>query len=483
MTPNNTTPLHRLLVKGGIISPGEFLRVIELARRLGQNGIHFGSRQDILFASPAPSAEVLADFPEFDLEPLHESQYANIVCSYASAEIFRKTPWLTSSTFLYILEQFSFQPRLEINITDPNQRLTPLFTGHLNFIAAPREEYWYCYVRLPGWETLEPFPALIHSWDIATVAEAIDRAGTLASIDEVVTVANQGNDLNLRNIDEELAIPFYPFPYYEGMNRINADAYWLGLYWRNNWYDLDFMEAACRLCLEHRIGKLCITSWKSFIVSGLPADRRIEWEKLLGRFGINARHSSLELNWHLPVADKEALNLKSYLVRAFDQRDISTYGLTFGITSGYSRPFTSIVIEPERLGGLIDGHAVRPTYNIHHARNFDPNTRDYVEYARQVDRSELVELMVELSRLYFAQLDEGPRTLTREKATREKEKTIQEVWQCGHCLSVYDPEIGDPAQDVPAGTSYASLPEEYSCWTCGAGKEDFTPLEMESIQG
>ena len=51
----------------------------------------------------------------------------------------------------------------------------------------------------------------------------------------------------------------------------------------------------------------------------------------MGKFGINERHSSLELNWHLPVIDREALELKRFLVRELDQQDISTHGLTFTI--------------------------------------------------------------------------------------------------------------------------------------------------------
>lgn len=53
----------------------------------------------------------------------------------------------------------------------------------------------------------------------------------------------------------------------------------------------------------------------------------------LGERGINERNSQMEMNWHLPVDDVDALGLKRYLVQSFDQKDISTYGLTFGISS------------------------------------------------------------------------------------------------------------------------------------------------------
>jgi len=66
----------------------------------------------------------------------------------------------------------------------------------------------------------------------------------------------------------------------------------------------------CDLCSENKIGKISITPWKSFIVKGIPQHSKLKWEKFLGKFGINVRHSMLEMNWHLPVNDKDALSLK-----------------------------------------------------------------------------------------------------------------------------------------------------------------------------
>jgi len=471
--------LYRLRVRGGIISPGELLRVIDLARALGQDGLHFGSRQDILFHCATPEPQVLLRFPKLQLEDIRTSHTANVMSSYVSADIFRKTPWLTSATYLYLLEQFNFDPELEINITDPRQRLTPLFTGHLNFIASPKEDFWYCYVQLPNWPQMVVFPALVHGWDLARLAAAANGAAAdLPDMKTFVAHVNNGQDLNLQNIEEDLHVPFYPFPYYEGMNRLDAAHYWLGLYWRNNWYDLDFLEATCKLCLQHRIGKVCITSWKSFIVNGIPEARRIEWEKLLGRFGINARHSSLELNWHLPVADQEALELKRYLVREFDQRDISTYGLTFGISSEYSRPFTSIVIDRDHGAAFVDGFAVRPTYHLRYAKNFDPNTRHYVEYARQVDKAELIELILELSRIYFEQLDQGKEEVVGALSRRKEPPAMVNYAQCGGCATIYDPVFGEPALEILPGTTFAELPDDFQCATCGGHKADFTTVAL-----
>jgi len=44
---------------------------------------------------------------------------------------------------------------------------------------------------------------------------------------------------------------------------------------------------------------------------------------------------------------------------------------------------------------------------------------------------------------------------------------------CTICGYVYDPEQGDPDANIPAGTSFDDLPDDYECPVCGAGKEDF----------
>ena len=50
-------------------------------------------------------------------------------------------------------------------------------------------------------------------------------------------------------------------------------------------------------------------------------------------------------------------------------------------------------------------------------------------------------------------------------------------WQCVLCGYVYDPEEGDPSQDIEPGTEFEDLPDDWECPECGAGKEDFEKVE------
>lgn len=469
--------IPRLLIKGGILSPAELKRIAETVESAGLQTISFGSRQDILlpdYNEKETGAEISFEGFQF-VNPAKGYRIENVVCSYVSSDIFPTTSWITGDRYLYILEQIKHDPKLKINITESKQRLVPLFMGHLNFIASEREDYWYLYVRLPEWEKIEMYPALIFTWDIAKVCREIEYLlqEEPEDADTLFSFMNDAVETNNKTVDSELSVPFYPFPYYEGMNRIGTGEYWLGLYWRNNRYDLQFLKAMCDLCSELKIGKICITPWKSFIIKGIPQSSKLQWEKLLGKFGINVRHSLLEMNWHLPVANDELLELKKYIVSKFDQNDISTYGLTFSIVEHSKRfyYFTSIVVEKNILPKDLDDLDIRDTYNLLYAKNFDPNTREYITYAQDIDQVELPGLLMEMSRMYFEQL--GSDKEAEQESEVESDQDLKEVFQCIECFTIYDQEYGDTMQEILPGVSFDMLPEEYKCPVCEAPKNSF----------
>ena len=45
---------------------------------------------------------------------------------------------------------------------------------------------------------------------------------------------------------------------------------------------------------------------------------------------------------------------------------------------------------------------------------------------------------------------------------------------CDVCGYIYDPEVGDPDQDIEPCTPFEDLPEEWECPLCGVGKDQFT---------
>ncbi len=50
-------------------------------------------------------------------------------------------------------------------------------------------------------------------------------------------------------------------------------------------------------------------------------------------------------------------------------------------------------------------------------------------------------------------------------------------YKCDVCGYIYDEAEGDPEGDIPAGTKWEDLPEDWECPDCGAGKDEFELVE------
>lgn len=48
---------------------------------------------------------------------------------------------------------------------------------------------------------------------------------------------------------------------------------------------------------------------------------------------------------------------------------------------------------------------------------------------------------------------------------------------CNICGWEYDESLGDPDIGIDPGTTFESLPEDFTCPICGASKEDFSAVE------
>jgi len=46
---------------------------------------------------------------------------------------------------------------------------------------------------------------------------------------------------------------------------------------------------------------------------------------------------------------------------------------------------------------------------------------------------------------------------------------------CDICSYIYDPNLGDPVQDIDPGTPFEDLPDDWVCPVCGVGSDQFSP--------
>jgi len=49
-------------------------------------------------------------------------------------------------------------------------------------------------------------------------------------------------------------------------------------------------------------------------------------------------------------------------------------------------------------------------------------------------------------------------------------------YRCTVCGYIYDPKLGDPTQNIAAGTSFDKLPDNWVCPDCGVGKDMFEKI-------
>jgi rubredoxin len=479
--------LIRILAKGGVLTPTSLLDILSVAQKFGNKHIHFGSRQDILFPIPAKQTkEVTDELAKLKIEyilpdNLRFPNYQNIVSSYAAADLMPATAWLNAGNYLKVLEQLADKHILRINIADARQNMVPLFYGNLNFVASTHQNYWFLYLRLPDKHELVRWPQLVADDEIAILSSFVEKyflQNKAISIPDLIELVMRSYAFQFKSIDEDLKIIDISQQEYEGFGRMHAsNRHWAGFYWRNNRYDIPFLEEVCKLCIRTGISKISITTWKSFLIKDIEPKDLILWHRLLGSYGITMRHSALELNWHVPLLSASALRLKRYIVKHFDRTDVCVHGLTFGITNGKEIPFCTIMIQKRYLLHLPFLGGIFVQYDVLYAKDFKTSTCEYITEVTGYPNHRLPDVISALSRRYFAELKSET---TRIEALSPK--PIQQfVHQCTNCKTTYNAEFGDPAQNILPGTAFEMLPETYLCPVCDSAKTDFARKELKLI--
>jgi flavin reductase (DIM6/NTAB) family NADH-FMN oxidoreductase RutF/rubredoxin len=67
----------------------------------------------------------------------------------------------------------------------------------------------------------------------------------------------------------------------------------------------------------------------------------------------------------------------------------------------------------------------------------------------------------------------APELLLEERKELTTPSNSSSEYICTICGYTYDPEEGDPSNDIPPGTPFDELPEDYMCPICKAGKDFF----------
>lgn len=459
-------PYLRILLLGGVVPPDELQRLAALTKKWALAKIEVGFRQDLLIActdAQLPLLRQQISLQGFIVEDFH-AVHPNIVSSLVAQTIFPQLSWLRSGDYLDILDEFTFQPRLKVNLIDPTQELMRPLTGELNFIASPTPSFWYLVINLPQLEGTHIWPKLVDGEQIADWVKHIEGyyfdnlSKRSISFDTLFSKVMAQFTGRTRPLQKELKLTPKPYPHHEGIYRYE-DRYWIGLYQRDNEFDAAFLEALCQLCINTKIGRLYPTPFKTFIVRDIPKETIYQWEKLLGTWGIHSHYSSLELNWQLPDADASALRLKTELVDAFEKMRIRTSSLSFSIGLRNSEITSTVVIEP-----LATDYQ---RFRIIHSPDFYIGNTEWEIFAGDVARKNLPEILRRLTQKYYEQLSTDKKSSIIRKASLLSPTSTQNVMQCKHCQTVA--EYSSP------------LPASYVCTMCDAPAADFQEVALEMV--
>lgn len=50
---------------------------------------------------------------------------------------------------------------------------------------------------------------------------------------------------------------------------------------------------------------------------------------------------------------------------------------------------------------------------------------------------------------------------------------LMEKYTCSICGHTYNPDKGEPQQNIPPGREFTDLPDNWQCPVCGASKKNF----------
>jgi rubredoxin len=480
--------LARIFIPGGLLSPGDFRKIVMTAHHFGSDFIHLSSRQEILFnidKKYKTDLDTRFQSLQYDYE-FETDQFNNIVSSYPAIHIQSSTGWMSEGMYHDIHSSFDFIPFLKVNIIDPIQSMLPLFTGNLNFIASPHINYWYLYIKL--YDKINLWPVLVDGAEIAElvkVTEMIHKEYPDISFSEIEERIYNFKTWNFRIIDIPLKHPDFRFPYYEGFHPQKEEKFWLGIYMRDNSWPIKFMDVVSGLCMQTNNNSICLTPWKSILVKNIAEKDIPLWEALLGSFGINTGHSSFELHWQLPDLDPEAYNLKKYICRSFDEKGLRTEGLVFGIKSEASALASSVLIE-RKSRVEIGGMNLFKHYTVSYKKNFDINSEEEVIFATYVLKENLPGALIYICELYYKTLNntfQSKKELSSVDITGKKKEQKSEVivHQCKECLTVYDPLSGDELSGIIQGTEFTALPIDFRCPLCDSSKASYVPVNRKSL--
>ncbi len=108
----------------------------------------------------------------------------------------------------------------------------------------------------------------------------------------------------------------------------------------------------------------------------------------------------------------------------------------------------------------------------------DVDARTHTIFIGEITEAEVLKKGNPMTYAYYHQVKRGstpPSAPTYVKS--EKTSAISGRYECTVCGYEYDPETGDPENNVAPGTAFEDLPDGWVCPVCGEGKDVFKKID------
>lgn len=458
----------KIYVPGGVLSPGDLRRIVTTAHHFGCDYIQFGNRQEIIF-------KVLSHYEE-DIKirfqtiqyyyTINDIEHHNIVTSNIVKNIFKSVNWLSEGLYLEIINSFDFIPKVKVSITDPMQGVVPLMSSRINFIASNYDNFWFLYHKSEKNE-LYVYPVLFHGTELAQLVKAIENYEKeylfLTPQDLSFEILNL-REWYVKTFDEGIKLEHKRFPNTEGFHSY-GDKFWLGLFQREYYYSISFLDSLCIVCSQTNNNKIHISPWNGIIIKNIEEKDIDVWEKLLGKYKISTGHSSLELCWQLTEINEKAIDLKKYFVTAIEKEEIRTEGLTFGLKTSKEDPSTSIIIEKNYYFNWKYFKSLQ-YFTIYYRKDFNSRSLEKTLFADNVRKDDVPIFLRFLCQKYYSVLSSPlPVSNVQEENKGAKANNQETIYQCEECLTIFIPKPEGKLEILEEPT------EEFKCSVCDSGKE------------
>lgn len=126
------------------------------------------------------------------------------------------------------------------------------------------------------------------------------------------------------------------------------------------------------------------------------------------------------------------------------------------------------------------------TFDLLYTEGFNPNSKNYILYRTGIQKEHLAVYLISLCKYFYEWECENNTIVQKHNKTedRETQKPVEKekhYYQCKHCLTVYDEEVGEPENNIQPGTLFSTLPETWLCSLCESGKTEFISIPKSSL--